>query len=120
MPSCFPPLSAVRWWLLVILSDKSFAVQAVCLPVAAIGAQQQQQKSATSETTPFEEDKKVGYAALTEILENDSARQQLRDAGSQKPESSATPVIAPPEPEEKTVLQSLTELTRHFSTLRPD
>lgn len=117
MPSCFPPLSAVRWLLLVILLGCGFAAQAVSLPAAAVGAQQQQ-KSVSSESTPSEEDKKAGYAALAEILENDSARQQLvkqlRDAGSQKSESSTTPVIVPPEPEEKTVLQSLTELTRQY------
>ena len=117
MPSCFPPLSAVRWLLLVVLLGCGFATQAVSLPAAAVGAQQQQ-KSVSSESTPSEEDKKAGYAALAEILENDSARQQLvkqlRDAGSQKSESSTTPVIVPPEPEEKTVLQSLTELTRQY------
>nr|WP_154325158.1 mechanosensitive channel protein [Pantoea sp. 201603H] len=106
--------------VLLFLCGFTWQAQAVTLPAAAAAAQQSQAKNdAPSESEPSVEDKKAAYAALANILQNTQSRQelieQLRHAAA-SPSEDATPVLTPPsaEPEEKTVLQSLTDLSRHY------
>ena len=91
--------------------------QAVSLPAAAVSQQTQQPDAAQHEPTP--EEKKAAYSALATILENDNSRQalieQLRNAAA-SPTTIDAPLLTPPalEEEEKTVLQSVTDVTREY------
>ena len=110
-PRCF----AVRWLLAVTFM--LFAVQtlATSLPAAAVAASQTESGSTQSE--PSVADKKAAWAALADILENDRSRQelitQLRAAAS-SPSDTKAPVLAPQEDEDKTVLESVTDVSRHY------
>jgi small-conductance mechanosensitive channel len=114
----FPPWHfAFRWFFVVMLFAGQ--AQAVSLPAATVAASQTQKPPATAEKgEPSLEEKKAAYAALANILQNDQSRQelinQLRTA-SESPSSTAEPVLIPPgEEEEKTVLESVTNVSRHF------
>lgn len=77
--------------------------------------------STSSETTASEPDaaqKKAAYAALADVLENDSSRkeliEQLRNAAATPPPEAA-PTLTPPDvKDEKTVLENVTDLTRRY------
>ncbi|WP_426767699.1 mechanosensitive channel protein [Erwinia aphidicola] len=91
--------------------------QAVSLPAAAVAASHSQQNSDT-QAEPDLNDKKTAYAALANILADDPSRQeliaQLRNAAAAQPSGKA-PVLTPPkEDEDKTVLQGVTDVSRHF------
>lgn len=91
--------------------------QAVSLPAAAVAASHSQQNSDT-QAGPDLNDKKAAYAALANILADDPSRQelieQLRNAAATQPAGKA-PVLTPPkEEEDKTVLQGVTDVSRHF------
>lgn len=91
--------------------------QAVSLPAAAVAASHSQQNSDT-QAEPDLNDKKAAYAALANILADDPSRQeliaQLRNAAAAQPSGKA-PVLTPPkEDEDKTVLQGVTDVSRHF------
>ncbi|WP_338576955.1 mechanosensitive channel protein [Erwinia sp. E_sp_B01_1] len=107
---------AFRWLLLCFIFAGS--AQAVSLPAAAVAASQTQQSATTQTGEPDPEQKKAAYAALANILQNDQSRQelieQLRNA-SETPSTAAEPVLTPPtEDEDKTVLESVTDVSRHF------
>ncbi|UQY45474.1 mechanosensitive channel protein [Mixta hanseatica] len=97
------------------------AAQAVSPPAAV--ASQQAQKPADDAAThePTVEEKKAAWLALATILENDESRQalikQLRDAAA-SPAATDEPVLTPPnaakKKEEKTVLESVTDITRQY------
>lgn len=97
------------------------AAQAVSLPAAAVASQQTQKTSAEpAQHEPTLEEKKAAYSALATILENDESRQeliaQLRNAAA-SPTTADEPELTPPEvaeEEEKTVLQSVTDVTREY------
>jgi Small-conductance mechanosensitive channel len=98
--------------LLFLLALLSAPLQAVTLP----GAPAANTENTTSE--PDAAQKKAAYAALADVLENDSARQeligQLRKAAATPPPE-ATPTLTPPGvSEEKTVLENVTDLSRHY------
>lgn len=91
--------------------------QAVTLPAAAVAASQSQQTTQNQTGTEVD-DRKAAYAALANILDNDQSRQalidQLRSAAA-TPDSVKEPVLTPPsEEEDKTVLQGVTDVSRHF------
>jgi small-conductance mechanosensitive channel len=91
--------------------------QAVTLPAAAVAASQSQQTTQNQTRTEVD-DRKAAYAALANILDNDQSRQalidQLRSAAA-TPDSVKEPVLTPPsEEEDKTVLQGVTDVSRHF------
>ncbi len=91
--------------------------QAVSLPAAAVAASHSQQNSDT-QAEPDLNDKKAAYAALANILADAPSRQeliaQLRNAAAAQPSGKA-PVLTPPkEDEDKTVLQGVTDVSRHF------
>ena len=106
------------WIVLLLVSLFSFSVQAVSLPAAAVAASATQKDQAAA-PEPDTDKKKAAYAALADVLENEKSRNelisQLRQA-STTPANEATPVIKPPveEEEEKTVLENVTEVSRHY------
>ncbi|WP_407065137.1 mechanosensitive channel protein [Erwinia persicina] len=89
----------------------------VTLPAAAVAASQSQ-PAPDSQAEPDIAEKKAAYAALANILENDRSRQALIDqlrAAASTPDSAKEPVLTPPtEEEDKTVLQGVTDVSRHF------
>jgi small-conductance mechanosensitive channel len=97
------------------------AAQAVSLPAAAVASQQTQKSAAEpAQHEPTLAEKKAAYSALATILENDASRQelitQLRNAAA-SPSTAGEPELTPPEvaeEEEKTVLQSVTNVTREY------
>lgn len=97
------------------------AAQAVSLPAAAVASQQAQKPADnTAQHEPTLEEKKAAWSALANILENDASRQelieQLRNAAA-NPTAANEPALTPPdaaEDEDKTVLQSVTDLTREY------
>ncbi|WP_380181730.1 mechanosensitive channel protein [Kalamiella sp. sgz302252] len=107
-----------RWLLLVALLFCCQA-QAVSLPAAAVAASQSNSSAANPPAEPSLEEKKTAWAALATILENDQSRaeliKQLRNASASASETK-DPVLAPPDQEEedKTVLESVTDVSRHF------
>jgi len=109
--------STLRITLLLLLFIGVPQSQAVSLPAAAVAASHSQQNSDT-QAEPDLNDKKAAYAALANILADDPSRQeliaQLRNAAAAQPSGKA-PVLTPPkEDEDKTVLQGVTAVSRHF------
>lgn len=109
--------STLRIILLLLLFIGVPPSQAVSLPAAAVAASHSQQNSDT-QAGPDLNDKKAAYAALANILADDPSRQelieQLRNAAATQPAGKA-PVLTPPkEEEDKTVLQGVTDVSRHF------
>ncbi|MCP2232655.1 MULTISPECIES: mechanosensitive channel protein [Erwinia] len=109
--------STLRITLLLLLFIGVPQSQAVSLPAAAVAASHSQQNS-DNQSEPDLNDKKAAYAALANILADDPSRQeliaQLRNAAAAQPSGKA-PVLTPPkEDEDKTVLQGVTDVSRHF------
>lgn len=104
--------------LLMVCSTLLSTGQAVTLPAAAVAAQSQQTKNTAETTEPDADEKRAAWAALANILDNDQSRQQLIEQlrkASEPPAAPADPVLTPPEEEEdKTVLQSVTDVSRQF------
>ncbi len=98
--------------LLFLLALISAPLHAVTIPGVT---------STTSDTTASEPDaaqKKAAYSALADVLENDASRkeliEQLRHAAATPPPEAA-PTLTPPDvKEEKTVLENVTDVTRHY------
>lgn len=106
-----------RWLLLVTLVFCCQA-QAVSLPAAAVAASQSPSTAANPPAEPSLEEKKAAWAALANILQNEQSRteliNQLRSA-SESTSETKEPVLTPPDEEEdKTVLESVTDVSRHF------
>lgn len=105
------------WMLLLVFSLFCAPSFAAAVPGVTTGT-----TSTTQNTPPPEPDaeqKKAAYSALADILENDTSRQaligQLRDAAA-TPSQEPVPAIAPPgSAEQKTVLENVTEVSRHYS-----
>lgn len=119
MSGITPPLRALLQSMLLLLLLISPLTQAVTLPAAAVAASQSTQPAAAAnENAPDVADKKAAYAALANILENDSARKELIDqlrSAATTPPVNNEPVLTPPqEAEDKTVLQGVTDVSRHF------
>ena len=96
------------------------AAHAVSMPAAAVASQKTQPAAEAAPHEPTVEEKKAAYSALATILENEQSRQelieQLRNAAA-SPSDTAAPELTPPgveEEEEKTVLQSVTDVTREY------
>lgn len=121
MLSACPHRTLLRRWILfcLLFFITLPTAQAVTLPQAAVASQQTKTNASNTQETPGLDEKKAAYAALANILENDESRQelidQLRNAAT-APADTETPELLPPteEPEEKTVLQGLTEMTREY------
>jgi len=105
----------VPWILLLLISLFCLPAQAVSLPgipAAAPG------EAPPPPAEPDVEQKKAAYSALADVLENDASRQelitQLRSVAATPPQE-PVPKITPPEiEEEKTVLENVTDISRHY------
>lgn len=105
------------WILLLVLSLFCAPSLAVAIPGVTTATSSTAQNTPPPE--PDAEQKKAAYSALADILENDTSRQaligQLRNAAA-TPSQEPVPAIAPPETaEQKTVLENVTEVSRHYS-----
>nr|WP_237736153.1 mechanosensitive channel protein [Lelliottia amnigena] len=90
--------------------------QAVTIPGVTTGASTSQQTTPAPE--PDVEQKKAAYSALADVLENDTSRQelieQLRTVAATPPQD-PVPKITPPDViEQKTVLENVTDVGRHY------
>lgn len=103
------------WILLLLISLFCLPAQAVSLPGIPAAATSEQ---STPPPEPDVEQKKAAYSALADVLENDASRKelidQLRSVAATPPET-PVPKITPPEiTEEKTVLENVTDISRHY------
>lgn len=102
------------WILFLLVTLFCAPVQAVTLP--GVTPTTEPHQSATTE--PDAAQKKAAYAALADVLENDAARKelitQLRNAAATPPPQSVPQLTPPPANEEKTVLESVTDISRHY------
>jgi len=104
------------WILFLLLSLLCAPAQAVTIPGVTTAAAAPAQSAPAAE--PDIEQKKAAYSALADVLENDASRQeligQLRSVAA-TPAQEPVPKITPPEVvEEKTVLENLTDVSRHY------
>ena len=104
------------WILLLLISLFSAPSLAVAIPGVTTGTAATQQNTPPPE--PDAEQKKAAYSALADVLENDASRQeligQLRKVAATPPQEDV-PAIAPPdENEQKTVLENVTDVSRHY------
>ena len=105
------------WILLLLFSLFSAPSFAVAIPGVTTGT------TATKESTPPPEpdveQKKAAYSALADVLENDTSRQELIDQlrkVAATPPQEPVPTITPPQVEEqKTVLENVTDVSRHYA-----
>jgi len=106
----------VPWILLLIATLFCAPLQAVTLPGVTAPASSSDSASASAE--PDAAQKKAAYAALADVLENDASRQelikQLRTAAATPPQDPTPSLTPPPVSEEKTVLESVTDISRHY------
>ena len=104
------------WILLLLLCLFGAPAQAVTLPGVTSGASASQ--SSTPAAEPDVEQKKAAYGALADVLENDTSRKELIDqlrTVAKTPPQEPVPSITPPEVKsEKTVLENVTDVSRHY------
>lgn len=102
--------------LLLFLCLFGAPAQAVTLPGVTSGASASQ--SSTPAAEPDVEQKKAAYGALADVLENDTSRKELIDqlrTVAKTPPQEPVPGITPPEvTSEKTVLENVTDVSRHY------
>lgn len=100
------------WILLLIATLFCAPLQAVTIPGVTAAASQ------PSSSEPDAAQKKAAYAALADVLENDASRQelikQLRTAAATPPQEQVPTLTPPPVTEERTVLESVTDVSRHY------
>ncbi|MBL5929455.1 mechanosensitive channel protein [Lelliottia amnigena] len=104
------------WILLLLFCLFCAPAQAVTIPGVTTGASTSQQTTPAPE--PDVEQKKAAYSALADVLENDTSRQelieQLRTVAATPPQD-PVPKITPPDViEQKTVLENVTDVGRHY------
>nr|WP_269212118.1 mechanosensitive channel protein [Lelliottia nimipressuralis] len=102
--------------MLLLLCLFGAPAQAVTLPGVTSGASASQ--SSTPAAEPDVEQKKAAYGALADVLENDTSRKELIDqlrTVAKTPPQETVPSITPPEvTSEKTVLENVTDVSRHY------
>ncbi|MRS13843.1 mechanosensitive channel protein [Enterobacteriaceae bacterium RIT691] len=100
------------WILLLIATLFCAPSQAVTIPGVTTTAPQ------NNAPVPDAAQKKAAYAALADVLENDSARKelitQLRTAAATPPQEKVPQLTPPPVNDDKTVLESVTDISRHY------
>ncbi|HFN6480498.1 TPA: mechanosensitive channel protein [Citrobacter farmeri] len=112
----------MRWILFILFCLLGTPAQAVAIPGVTTGT------DAGAQTTPAPEpdleQKKAAYGALADVLENDTSRKELIDqlrTVAATPPPDPVPKITPPVVvEEKTVLENITELSRHYGEALSD
>ncbi|MDV7021564.1 mechanosensitive channel protein [Atlantibacter subterranea] len=106
--------------LLLMLMLVCAPLQAVSLPAAAVGATATtENKTDAPPPEPDLAEKKAAYGALADVLDNEQSRAELIDQLRQvaaTPPPEPVPTLTPPpiEEEEKTVLENVTDITRHY------
>ncbi|WP_238083903.1 mechanosensitive channel protein [Pseudescherichia vulneris] len=106
-------------WLLLLLSLFIMPLHAATIPGVTSTSAAPANSETASAAEPDLEQKKAAYGALADVLENTSSREELigqlrKVAASPSPEP--VPTIAPPEEvaEEKTVLENVQDVGRHY------
>ena len=106
----------MRWILFIFVCLLSLATQAVTIPGVTTPTSTNAQTAPAKE--PDVEQKKAAYGALADVLENDTSRKELIDQlrkVATTPPAEPVPTIVPPTlTEEKTVLENVTDVTRHY------
>lgn len=94
-----------------------------CAPLQAVTIPGVTTSATANQSAPAEPDaaqKKAAYAALADVLENEAARKelitQLRTAAATPPQDPTPKLNPPPVAAEKTVLESVTDVSRHYGT----
>ncbi|WP_054179999.1 mechanosensitive channel protein [Trabulsiella odontotermitis] len=104
------------WVFLFLFALFSAPLQAVTIPGVTTSTSSDTSQASTQE--PDLAQKKAAYAALADVLENDTSRKELIDQLRQAaatPPAEQVPKITPPEvAEQKTVLENVTDLSRHY------
>ncbi|MFK3709731.1 mechanosensitive channel protein [Leclercia adecarboxylata] len=103
------------WILLLLISLFCLPAQAVSLPGVPAATTPEATASAAE---PDVEQKKAAYSALADVLENDASRQelitQLRSVAATPPQDPVPKITPPTIEEEKTVLENVTDISRHY------
>jgi small-conductance mechanosensitive channel len=107
---------AVPWILLLLFYLFCAPAQAIAIPGVTTSTTASAQTAPAPE--PDVEQKKAAYSALADVLENDTSRkeliEQLRTVAATPPQD-PVPKISPPEVvEQKTVLENVTDVGRHY------
>lgn len=106
----------MRWILFILCCLLVAPSHAVTIPGVTTGADANAQTTPAPE--PDVEQKKAAYGALADVLENESSRKELIDqlrTVAATPPPDPVPKITPPAViEEKTVLENVTDLSRHY------
>ncbi|MBN6043806.1 mechanosensitive channel protein [Citrobacter sp. ku-bf4] len=106
----------MRWILFILCCLLGAPSHAVTIPGVTTGADANAQTTPAPE--PDVEQKKAAYGALADVLENESSRKELIDqlrTVAATPPPDPVPKITPPAViEEKTVLENVTDLSRHY------
>lgn len=106
----------MRWILFIFVCLLSLPTQAVTIPGVTTPTSTNAQTAPAKE--PDVEQKKAAYGALADVLENDTSRKELIDQlrkVATAPPAEPVPTIVPPTlTEEKTVLENVTDVTRHY------
>ena len=104
------------WILLLLFCLFCAPAQAVTIPGVTTGASTSQQ--ATPAPEPDVEQKKAAYSALADVLENDTSRkeliEQLRTVAATPPQDPVPKITPPDVVEQKTVLENVTDVGRHY------
>lgn len=105
----------MRWILFILFCLLGAPAHAVSIP-----ALQPQRQRTQRLNRPWNRisNKKAAYGALADVLDNDTSRKELIDqlrTVAATPPAEPVPKIVPPTPvEEQTVLQKVTEVSRHY------
>ncbi|HGY3715242.1 TPA: mechanosensitive channel protein [Citrobacter gillenii] len=106
----------MRWILFICVFLLSVPAQAVTIPGITSTASDSPPTKPTAE--PDVEQKKAAYSALADVLENDASRQeligQLRKVAATPPPDPVPTIVPPTLTEEKTVLENVTDVSRHY------
>ena len=106
----------MRWILFIFFCLLSVPAQAVTIPGVTSTASTSPQTEPAPE--PDVEQKKAAYGALADVLENEASRQeligQLRKVAATPPPDPVPTIVPPTLTEEKTVLENVTDISRHY------
>ena len=106
----------MRWILFICFFLLSVPAQAVTIPGVTSTASASPPAEPAAE--PDVEQKKAAYGALADVLENNASRQeligQLRKVAATPPPEPVPTIVPPTLTEEKTVLENVTDVSRHY------
>ena len=106
----------MRWILFILFCLLGAPAHAVSIP----GVTTTTTTDSTTEPAPEPdiEQKKAAYGALADVLDNDTSRKelidQLRTVAATPPAEPVPKIVPPTLVEEQTVLQKVTEVSRHY------